>query len=166
MSYKRNGRIYVDMVADLFHAGHVNFLKQAKALGDRLIVGIHSDETVASYKRQPVMTMEERIAVVESCRYVDEVVPNAPLIVSLDYLNRLKIDYLCHADEIGEETIEKWYGEIRKAGRLKLVPYTPNISTTNLIERVLSQHKNRRSGEKDITRDLGQSLAEAIRFDS
>ena len=74
-------RVYVDMVADLFHYGHANFLKQAKQLGDHLIVGIHSDEVVKEYKRSPVMTMEERVETVSSCRYVDEVVANAPLVI-------------------------------------------------------------------------------------
>lgn len=138
MNNTKSIRIYVDMVADLFHAGHVNFLKQAKSLGDELVVGIHSDETVAGYKRQPIMSMAERIAVVESCRYVDEVIPNAPLNVTLDYLDNLNIDYVCHGDDVDEENIEKWYGEIRKQGRLKLVPYTKNISTTNLLQRVSS----------------------------
>lgn len=130
-------RIYVDMVADLFHPGHVNFLRQAKSFGDELIVGIHSDQTVAAYKRQPIMTMTERMTVVRSCCYVDEVVPNAPLQVSLAYLNNLKIDYLCHGDDISTENIEAWYGEIHQQGRLKLVPYTPDISTTNLLERIM-----------------------------
>ncbi|MEH2081152.1 MAG: adenylyltransferase/cytidyltransferase family protein [Nostoc sp.] len=134
-------RIYVDMVADLFHAGHVKFLKQAKCLGHELLVGIHSDETVAGYKRQPIMSMAERIAVVESCRYVDEVIPNAPLNVTLEYLNGLNIDYVCHGDDIDEQNIEKWYGEIHKQGRLKLVPYTKSISTTNLLQRVSSTAK-------------------------
>ena len=56
------------MTADLFHFGHVNFLKQASEIGDYLIVGIHSDETVQNYKRPPIITMKERIAVVASCR--------------------------------------------------------------------------------------------------
>lgn len=117
-------RIYVDMVADLFHAGHVNFLSQAKSLGDQLVVGIHSDDTVAGYKRQPIMNMVERMAVVESCRYVDEVIPNAPLNVTLEYLESLNIDYVCHGDDVNEENLKNWYGEIQKQGRLKLVPYT------------------------------------------
>jgi cytidyltransferase-like protein len=141
MIEKKPIRIYVDMVADLFHAGHANFLKQARALGDQLIVGIHSDETVAGYKRQPLMSMAERIAVVESCRYVDEVIPNAPLNVTLDYLNQLNIDYVCHGDDVSPENLEKWYGEIHKQGRLKLVAYTQNISTTNLLQRVSSKSK-------------------------
>ena len=62
-------KIYVDMCADLFHAGHVQYLKQCKHYCEDvyLIVGIHNDETIASYKRQPICTMEERRIVLESC---------------------------------------------------------------------------------------------------
>ena len=74
-------RVYVDMVADLFHYGHANFLKQARQFGDFLIVGIHSDKVVEGYKRPPIMSMQERIDTVSSCRYVDEVLPNAPLTI-------------------------------------------------------------------------------------
>ena len=55
------GRVYVDMAADLFHYGHVAFLRRARELGDFLIVGVHSDETLASYKRWPILSMLERI---------------------------------------------------------------------------------------------------------
>ncbi len=48
------------MVADLFHHGHVLFLQRARELGDYLIVGIHADDVVTSYKRRPILTMEER----------------------------------------------------------------------------------------------------------
>ncbi len=50
------------MVADLFHYGHVNFLRQAREHGDYLLVGVHADETVMSYKRRPIFSMEERVA--------------------------------------------------------------------------------------------------------
>ena len=136
MNNKKTIRIYVDMVADLFHAGHVNFLKQARSIGDELVVGIHSDETVAGYKRQPIMNMSERIAVVESCIYVDEVVANAPLHVTIEHLDNLNIDYLCHGDDVSEENLIQWYGEIQQQNRLKLVPYTKNISTTEILARI------------------------------
>ena len=70
-------RIYVDMVADLFHYGHVEFLKKARSLGDYLLVGIHADDAVASYKRTPILTMDERMACINGCRFVDEVVRRA-----------------------------------------------------------------------------------------
>ena len=50
--------IYVDMCGDIFHYGHVRFLEKAKQLGDILLVGIHSDKTIESYKRTPIFTME------------------------------------------------------------------------------------------------------------
>ena len=61
-------RVYADMVGDLFHHGHVEFLRRARDLGDELVVGVHSDATAESYKRTPVMTMDERVRVVEACR--------------------------------------------------------------------------------------------------
>ena len=48
------------MVADLFHYGHVNFLRQARKYGDYLMVGVHADETVMSYKRRPILSRDER----------------------------------------------------------------------------------------------------------
>lgn len=55
-------RVYVDMVGDLFHAAHVALLREARSHGDRLVVGVLSDETAASYKRRPIMTLAERVA--------------------------------------------------------------------------------------------------------
>jgi len=79
-------RVYVDLVGDLFHAGHVELLRQARALGDRLVVGVLSDDVVAQYKRRPITTLEERVAVVRACRYVDEVVPDAPDVVTMEFV--------------------------------------------------------------------------------
>jgi len=134
--------VYTDMCADLFHAGHVNFLRQARALGDRLVVGIHGDATIASYKDAPVQTMEERVAVVAACRYVDQVVPDAPLVVSPRYLDALGVHVVCHADEIDAAARDRMYGEILSTHGLELVPYTPGISTRGLRERVLAAARN------------------------
>jgi cytidyltransferase-like protein len=57
-------RVYVDLVGDLFHAGHVEFLRAARSFGDWLVVGVLSDDVVAAYKRRPITTLEERVAVV------------------------------------------------------------------------------------------------------
>ena len=54
------------MVADLFHYGHVEFLKRVSDLGDYVLIGIHSDNVVESYKRRPIMTMEERILLMQN----------------------------------------------------------------------------------------------------
>ncbi len=97
-------RVYVDMVADLFHYGHVEFLRKARALGDYLLVGIHGDDVVVAYKRRPILTMEERAASVAGCRYVDEVVTDAPLRVTRDWIERHAIDVVVHGDDFSESS--------------------------------------------------------------
>ncbi len=129
-------RVYVDMVADLFHCGHVQFLRQARALGDTLIVGIHADADVMTYKRRPVMTMDERLCVVTACRYVDEAVPNAPLIIDAEWLERHRIDIVAHGDDFGTDLQQRWYPLVSALGILRLIPYTDGISTSTILERV------------------------------
>jgi cytidyltransferase-like protein len=138
-------RVYVDMVADLFHYGHVEFLRRSRGLGDELLVGVHSDEVVASYKRTPVMTMPERIRVVEACRYVDEVIPNAPLCVDRDWIDRHRIDIVAHGDDFDDEQIEYCYGVPKELGLLRLLAHTPGISTSDIVQRIA-----RRLDERDL----------------
>jgi cytidyltransferase-like protein len=128
--------VYVDMVGDLFHPGHVALLRAARAFGDRLVVGVLSDEVAEAYKRRPVMTLAERVAVVGSCRYVDEVVPDAPDRVTLDFLESHDIAVVVHGDDVSSEAVDAVYGEVAAAGRLRLVSYTAGVSTTELIARV------------------------------
>ena len=132
-------RVYVDMVADLFHQGHVRFLEQARGFGDVLVVGIHSDLTVAGYKRPPVMSMEERISVVSACRLVDEVIPDAPLRMTHDWVSRHRIDIVVHGDDLPEESLSEMYDVPRQLGILRLVPYTDGISTSDVIGRIRSR---------------------------
>ena len=124
------------MTADLYHFGHVNFLKQASEIGDYLIAGIHSDETVQNYKRSPIMTMEERISVVASCRYVDEVIPDAPLIIDLEWIKKHNIHLVVHGDDFSEDLLQLCYKIPIEMGIFKKVPYTPGISTTDIINRL------------------------------
>ena len=124
------------MTADLFHFGHVNFLKQASEIGDYLIAGIHSDETVQNYKRSPIMTIEERISVVASCRYVDEVIPNAPLIIDLKWIKKHNIHLVVHGDDFSEDLLQLCYKIPIEMGIFKKVPYTPGISTTDITNRL------------------------------
>ena len=136
--------VYVDMVADLFHLGHVEFLRKAKEHGDVLKVGVRNDETAEGYKRKPVCDMRERIAVVAACRYVDAVIPNAPLHVSREYLLEHKVDVIVHGDDLSDAATTAMYGDVLDL--LRRVPYTPSISTTKIIGR-LSQYQNHKSQE-------------------
>ena len=134
--YKKPIRVYVSMVADLFHYGHVAFLKQAKEFGDYLIVGIISDEEVAPYKRKPILTQEERIKTISGCRYVDEVVPNSPLCVTKEWIEKHRIDIVVHGSDFDESKLETYFKDPVEMGIMRVVPYTAGISTTMIIERI------------------------------
>jgi len=139
MPARRKRRVYADIVGDLFHHGHVNLLRRARALGDVLVVGVCSDDLVASYKRPPVMTLEERVAVISGCRYADEVVPDCPCPVTEAFLREHAIDLVVHGDDFDEAQIRHWYAVPLEMGILRMVPYTPEISTTRLIRRILDR---------------------------
>jgi cytidyltransferase-like protein len=103
-------RVYVDMVGDLFHPGHVALLRAARDFGDWLIVGVLSDEVAERYKRRPIMTLAERTAVIEACRYVDEVVPDSPYEVTLEFLNQRDISVVVHGDDLAPQVVEEVSG--------------------------------------------------------
>lgn len=136
--------VYIDMVADLFHYGHVEILKKAKQMGDILKVGIHNDTTVESYKRKPIMNMTERINVVMSCKYVDEVIQDAPLVVTNEYVLKHKIDIIVHGNYITNESKEMMYSEVMQ--KCVAVPYTDGISTTLILDRLnYNKYKNNKA---------------------
>ena len=132
-------RVYVDMCGDLFHAGHVNLLRRARALGDELIAGVMNDVDMAAYKRPPIMTMDERIAVIAACRYVDHVIADAPTCPGPDFLDRHDISIVVHGSDYTQAQIETYYGAIRRTHNLMILPYTPGISTSAIIGRILAR---------------------------
>lgn len=127
-------RIFVDMVGDLFHRGHLEFLKKAKNYKDDvyLIVGIHSDETVISYKKKPIFCMDDRVEIIKACKYVDEVIPNVNLDITGIFLDEHRIDIVIH----GEGMNEIWYKAPIARGIMRTVPYYQPISTTKIIEKI------------------------------
>lgn len=128
-------RVYVDMVADLFHVGHLNLIQAARKFGDVLVVGVHSDDDVASYKRIPVISEANRYEMVRSCRYVDEVIEAAPLKITKEFLEENKINFVVHGDDISEELKSQHQVPI-DMGIVKYVPYTDGISTTKIIVKI------------------------------
>ncbi len=128
-------RVYTDMVADLFHYGHVEFLKQARALGDYLLVGICADDVCEIWKRKPILTMEERASCVTACRYVAEVILGAPWKFDPAWIEKYSIDLVVHGDDYSQEQIENYYEVPLELGIFRAVPYTSSISTTEIIRR-------------------------------
>eukprot|EP01117_Protostelium_nocturnum_P004859 TRINITY_DN1760_c0_g1_i1.p2 TRINITY_DN1760_c0_g1~~TRINITY_DN1760_c0_g1_i1.p2 ORF type:complete len:152 (-),score=43.25 TRINITY_DN1760_c0_g1_i1:60-515(-) len=130
-------RVYVDMVGDLWHYGHVNFCRQARELGDYLIVGICKDEDVTGYKRKPILKGEERVASAKGCRYVDEVLyDDVPLVVTKEFIEKHKIDIVAHGNDFDTAKMEKYYKVPMDLGIFKMLPYTGGISTTELLNRI------------------------------
>ena len=128
-------RVYADMVADLFHYGHVEFLRQVSFLGDYVIVGINSDDEAEANKRRPVHSMEERMANVAACQYVDEVIPNAHWIFNSTWIEKYDIDLVAHGDDYSVEKQQLIYKRPIKMGIFRTVTYTKSISTTEIIRR-------------------------------
>ena len=127
--------VYVGMSADLVHPGHLNVLKKAAEYG-QVTVGLLTDRAIASYKRIPYMTFEQRKEVIESIKGVHAVIPQD----TLDYvpnLNILRPDYVVHGDDwkegVQRETRQRVIDALAEwGGRLIEVPYTQGISSTQL----------------------------------
>jgi len=128
-------RAYTDMVADLFHIGHLNLIKRAKEKCDHLIIGIHTDTDVASYKRKPIISEKDRYEIIRSCRYVDEVIESAPLIITEDFIKKNKIDIIIRGDDVTTEHMKQLKVPL-ELGIVKFLPRTKNISTSDLINKI------------------------------
>lgn len=127
--------VYVGMSADLVHPGHLNILKRAGELGE-VVVGLLTDKAIASYKRVPYMSFEQRLEVIENIKGVSRVIPQH----TLDYLpnlNELRPDFVVHGDDWREgvqratrqrviDALAQW------GGQLVEVPYTAGVSSTAL----------------------------------
>ncbi len=136
--------IYTKIVGDLFHIGHVRFLRNARALGDRLIVQVVPDERVAAYKRAPIMNQQERAEVIAACAYVDEVHLEGPKTITLDFMDGNGFDSYAYGYSSEKEALVKRQDCIELPDhRIRVIPYTPGISTTEIINRVLTRGKNR-----------------------
>ncbi|QKF94389.1 CDP-alcohol phosphatidyltransferase [Fadolivirus algeromassiliense] len=136
-----NHNVFCNGVYDLCHVGHMNLFEKAASYGTRLIVGVHDDITVTSYKRKPIMTHVERCEVVAKCRFVSEVVPNMPLIIDEEFIKKYNIHTVVCSVEFDKQD-DKYYEVPRKMGILKVLPRTYGISTTNLIDRLKYINEN------------------------
>lgn len=143
---RRNGRkkvrVYMDGCFDLMHYGHANALRQARALGDELVVGVVSDEEIIANKGPPVLSLEERMVMVSGLKWVDEVIADAPYAINENFMNKLfdeyNIDYIIHGDDPcllpdGSDA----YALAKKAGRYKQIKRTEGVSSTDIVGRML-----------------------------
>lgn len=139
MTEEKEVRVWVDGCYDMVHFGHANALRQAKAKGDKLVVGIHSDAEIAKHKRPPVLTQEERCKLLQGIKWVDEVVKDAPYVTSLQLMDEYDCDFCVHGDDITTADGKDTYEEIKESGRYEEIPRTQGVSTTALIKRILTK---------------------------
>ncbi|TQB67518.1 hypothetical protein MPDQ_005352 [Monascus purpureus] len=131
-------RIWVDGCFDFTHHGHAGAMLQARRLGKELVVGVHSDEAILENKGPTVMTLEERVAAVEACRWASHCVPHAPYVTSLPWVSHYGCYYVVHGDDITSDSSgDDCYRFVKAAGRFRVVKRTPGISTTDLVGRML-----------------------------
>ena len=129
---------YTTGVFDLFHIGHLNILKNAKALCDRLIVGVSSDELVFQYKsKRPVIPFEERLEIVRSLSCVDAVV-RREIRDKYEEWKRLRFDVIFVGDDwYDSREWKEWEAKLTMTDvHIVYLPYTPGRSTTEIIERI------------------------------
>ena len=142
-------RIYADGVYDLFHYAHALQLRQAKLSfpNVHLIVGVVSSGLCEQHKNRPLLESAERYEAVRNCRWVDEVVEDAPWVIDDNFMNKLQIDYVAH-DELpyAMATNDDVYDWIKKNGQFLPTRRTEGVSTSDLVARIVSLY---RGGELD-----------------
>ncbi|BBT25064.1 adenylyltransferase/cytidyltransferase family protein [Escherichia coli] len=119
---------------DVFHVGHINILERASKLGDYLIVGVSSDKLNFSKKnRFPIYSEKDRVKIISSLRFVNEVFIEESLELKLEYIKKYNVDLLVMGDD--------WAGKfdwVKSNCEVIYLPRTPSISTTEIIEIVRS----------------------------
>ncbi|MDB3997546.1 adenylyltransferase/cytidyltransferase family protein [Candidatus Pelagibacter sp.] len=122
---------YTTGVFDLFHVGHLNLLKNAKTMCDKLVVGVTIDKLVRYKYKKSVIPFKERIEIVKSCRYVDLAIPQNK-IDKLEAFKKIKYDILFVGDDWYENLKWKYYESVLKKHKVKIIflPYTTTTSST------------------------------------
>ena len=123
-------------VFDLYHKGHVRLFQKMKDIFDKVVVAVTPDEIVKTYKETPIFSYEERVEIVEACKYVDEVIlPVEGSIATIDWMEANNIDYVVHG-QTDIKFLEKWYAEPMKEKRLVLLNETKDYHTEDIKERI------------------------------
>jgi len=125
--------VYCYIVGDILHKGHIEHLKNCKALGDKLIVGVLTDEAVMEKKPKPTMNFNERFDLVRSLKWVDVAVAQNTY-SPLDNVRALKPDVLIESTDHKKQSANKYMESI--GGRALAMPYYPNHSSTEVKNKI------------------------------
>jgi choline-phosphate cytidylyltransferase len=131
-------RVYADVVADLFHRGHVEFFKKLKSLYENthVIIGVQSDKTTAEYKRKPIFCMDDRAEIIRNCKFVDEIILDPPFLITEEFIKLHKIDIVAHGNDMTEFLKTHNYPIPIKLGIMRTVPRWEGISSTEIIKKI------------------------------
>lgn len=127
--------VYCSGVFDMLHVNHMKMFEQSASFGTRLIVGVHNDADVESYKRKPTMSQIERVETVGRCKYVDEIIPDAPLNLTREFIEKHKIHVVVCSDEY-DKPDDVYYKVPRDIGILQIIPRNQGMSTSELMNRM------------------------------
>ncbi|KAI6215202.1 hypothetical protein M3Y94_00357500 [Aphelenchoides besseyi] len=146
--------IWCDGCYDIIHFGHANQLRQAKQFGNRLVVGIYSDQDIAKHKGLPVFNEQERCRLLRGIKWVDQIVQNAPFLTTVDTLDKYNCDFCVHSDNPsfsvdGEDT----NSEVKAAGRFREVQRTLGVSATEIVGRMLLLTKSHHSHTDEFSQE-------------
>ena len=144
-----------------FIKGHLRAIQQCADLGDRVIIGVTGDEDAADYKRPPIISQADRIAVVEAIRNVDKVICPCPLIVTQEFMEQHEIDLVVHgfANDEDAERQQVFFDYPIKTGKFQRIGYYTDLSTTDIIEKIQSLDKEQQ--EQNTPKWFGVALAAA-----
>ncbi|CAG9471983.1 unnamed protein product [Plasmodium vivax] len=184
---EKSVRIYADGIYDLLHLGHMRQLKQAKQMEKEvtLIVGVCSDIDTRKFKGQIVQTLEERTETLKHIRWVDEIISPCPWVITPEFMEEHKIDFVAHDDipyannqkkkkkkKSKSNSIEEpndVYAWLKRAGKFKATQRTEGVSTTDLIVRILKNYEDyiERSLQRGIhpnELNIGVTKAQSIKM--
>ncbi|KAJ2373169.1 choline-phosphate cytidylyltransferase [Coemansia sp. RSA 2607] len=149
-------RLYCDGIYDLMHYGHMRALEQAKKSLPNvyLMVGVCNDEETHSRKGKTVQSDHERYESMRHCRWVDEVIPDAPWFVTQEFLDQHEIDYVCHDDlPYASAESDDVYAFVKAQGRFLPTQRTDGVSTSDLITRIVRDY------DKYLRRNLERGMS-------
>jgi len=133
-----NIRVWADGCFDATHTGHLRLFKLAKEQGDYLVVGAHSDEAISLNKGIPLTTQDERYFCIQACRWVGELVRDAPYVTRLETLDLYDIDFCVHGNDLTTAANGvDCYHEVKAAQRYEELPRIDDMSTSTLINNIL-----------------------------
>jgi cytidyltransferase-like protein len=164
--------IYMDGVFDLFHIGHVHAIEQCAQLGDIVIIGVVSDTDATSYKRAPIISESDRIAVVMAMKYVDQVICPCPLIVDAEFMQQYSIDLVVHgfANVADAEKQREFFRVPQQLNQFQQIQYYDKLSTTDIIQKIVQSVRSVPSSSMDVNADVNDvnmgNTAAAIELES